>query len=147
MKIMITDKNSSPSNELLVNLHESGRNEERKVTRSHKETWAAPSTTEKVQTPVILTPKASLLTKKEPFLRMRESGQLFMLIHDMEEIRRCRFPRWSQQSFDIMTRQPDGSRRWDSITMVLMKALAHKGARDSDDGYWLHLIHDGSTKK
>ena len=32
------------SNELLANLHESGRNEEGKVTRSQKETWAAPST-------------------------------------------------------------------------------------------------------
>ena len=30
---------------------------------------------------------------------------------------------------------------------VLMKAFAHKGARDFDDGYWLRLIHDGSTKK
>ena len=28
-----------------------------------------------------------------------------------------------------------------------MKAFAHKGARDFDDGNWLHLIHDGSTKK
>ena len=30
------------NNEMLANLHESGRNEEGKVTRSHKETWAAP---------------------------------------------------------------------------------------------------------
>ena len=34
------------SNELLEKLHESGRNEEGKVTRSHKETWAASSTRE-----------------------------------------------------------------------------------------------------
>ena len=34
------------SNELLANLHESGRNEEGKVTRRPKETWAAPSTKE-----------------------------------------------------------------------------------------------------
>ena len=28
-----------------------------------------------------------------------------------------------------------------------MKAFAQNGARDFDDGYWLRLIHDGSTKK
>ena len=28
-----------------------------------------------------------------------------------------------------------------------MKAFAHKGARDIDDGLWLRLIHDCSTKK
>ena len=28
-----------------------------------------------------------------------------------------------------------------------MKAFSHEGARDFDDGFWLHLIHDGSTKK
>ena len=50
------------SNELLVNLHESGRNEDRKVTRSHKETWAAPRTKETSANPVILTPGASLFT-------------------------------------------------------------------------------------
>ena len=30
---------------------------------------------------------------------------------------------------------------------VLMKAFAHKGARDFDDGLWLRLIHDGGSKK
>ena len=28
-----------------------------------------------------------------------------------------------------------------------MKAFAHKGAQDFDDGYWLRLIHEGSKKK
>ena len=51
------------SNELLANLHESGRNEE-KVTRSHKVTWAAPSTKETSANPVILTPRASLFTER-----------------------------------------------------------------------------------
>ena len=55
----------SSSNELLANLHESGRNEEGKVTRIRKETWAAPSAKEAGAGPVILTPrKASLLTKR-----------------------------------------------------------------------------------
>ena len=52
------------SNELLANIHESGRNEEGQVTRSHKETWAAPSTKEISAGPVILTPRASLFTKR-----------------------------------------------------------------------------------
>ena len=51
-------------NELLASLHESGRNEEGKVTRSHKETWIAPSTKETGADPVILTPRASLFTKR-----------------------------------------------------------------------------------
>ena len=59
-----------------------------------------------------------------------------MLIHDMEEIWRCQ-----------EERQPDGSRHWDSIEPLLMIAFAHEGARDSDDGFWLRLIHDGGTKK
>ena len=28
-----------------------------------------------------------------------------------------------------------------------MKAYAQEGARDFDDGYWLRLVHDGSTEK
>ena len=43
------------SSELLANLHELGRNEG-KVTRSHKQTWAAPSTKETSASPVIFTP-------------------------------------------------------------------------------------------
>ena len=49
--------------------------------------------------------------------------------------------------FDQEARQPDVSRNWDSIKPVLMRAFAHEGARDVDDGFWLRLIHDGSTKK
>ena len=44
-------------------------------------------------------------------------------------------------------RQRDGSKHWDSMKPVLMKAFAHKGARDFDDGYWLRLVHESSTKK
>ena len=44
-------------------------------------------------------------------------------------------------------RHSDGSRHWDSIKRVLTKAVAHDGARDFDDGFWLRLIHDGSTEK
>ena len=51
------------SSELPTNLHESGRNKE-KVTRSHKETRAAPSTKETCANLVILTPRASPFTKR-----------------------------------------------------------------------------------
>ena len=47
--------------------------------------------------------------------------------------------------YDQDERQPDGSRRWDSIKPVLMKLFAQKRARDFDDEYWSRLIHDGST--
>ena len=49
--------------------------------------------------------------------------------------------------FDQEERQTDGSRHWDSIKPVLMRAFAHQGARDFDDGFWLRLIQDGSTEK
>ena len=49
--------------------------------------------------------------------------------------------------FDQEERRHDGSRHWDSIKPVLMKAFAHEGAQDFDDGFCLRLIHDGSTKK
>ena len=49
--------------------------------------------------------------------------------------------------YDQDERQHDGSRHWDSVKPVLMKAFAQNGARDLDDGYWLGLNHDGSTKK
>ena len=68
----------------------------------------------------------------------------------MGEIWQCQFPRWSQQCFrhyDQDERQRGGSRHWDSIKPVLMRAFAHQGARDFDDGFWSRLIHDGSTKK
>ena len=68
----------------------------------------------------------------------------------MEEIWQCQFPRWSQQCFrhyDQDERQRGGSRHWDFIKPVLMRASAHQGARDFDDGFWLRLIHHGSTKK
>ena len=45
--------------------------------------------------------------------------------------------------FDQEERQTDGSRHWDSIKPVLMRASAHEGAQDSSD----NLIHKGSTKK
>ena len=54
-RFVITNKSSSPATKLLASLHESGRNEERKVTRSHEETWAAPRSKETSANPVILT--------------------------------------------------------------------------------------------
>ena len=47
------------SNELLASLPELGRNEERTVTRSPKETWTSSSTKETCEGPVILTPRAT----------------------------------------------------------------------------------------
>ena len=47
--------------------------------------------------------------------------------------------------YDQDERQRDGSRHWDSMKPVFMKAFAHKGARDFDDGYLLRLIHGGAV--
>ena len=43
--------------------------------------------------------------------------------------------------------RPDGSRHFDTFTPVLLRAFAQEGARDFDEGFWLHLIHEGSNKK
>ena len=49
--------------------------------------------------------------------------------------------------YDQDERQTDGSRHWDTIRPVLLKAFAQERARDFDEGCWLHLIHEGSNKK
>ena len=49
--------------------------------------------------------------------------------------------------YDQDERQTDGSRHWDTIRPVLLRAFAQQGARDFDEGFWLHLIHEGSNKK
>ena len=50
-----------------------------------------------------------------------------MLIHDMEEIWRCQFPRWSQQCFDIMTKRNDNLMVRDIGTLL--------------DQYWWKRLH------
>ena len=49
--------------------------------------------------------------------------------------------------YDQDERQTDGSRHWDTIKPVLLKAFAQDGARDFEEGFWLHLIHEGSNKE
>ena len=74
-----------------------------------------------------------------------------MLVHDMEETWQCQFLSWSQQCFDIMTKMNDNVTVRDVGTLLNQywwKRLHKKGAWDfDDDGYWLRLIHDGSTEK
>ena len=121
-----------------ANFYESGRNEEGKPTRSHKETWAAPSTKETSASSVILTPRVSpfttrtILTNEEKCLTIhahsRYGGDLAVSVSKL---------------VTMMLRHCDQDER----KPVLMKAFAHTGARDFDDGYWLRLIHDGSTSK
>ena len=69
-----------------------------------------------------------------------------MLIHDMEAIWECRFPKRSRQCYviDQDERQTDGSRHWDSIKSVLARKFACEGTRDfSDEDRFL----TGGTKK
>ena len=129
------------SKELLENLHESGRNDEGKVTRSHKETWAAPSTKETSADPVIFSPRASLFTKRT--IPTNEEKLITIHAHSRyEEIWQLQSPNWPLRQSDQDERQRDGSRHWDSVKLVLMTAFAHKGDRDFDDGYWLRPHHE-----
>ena len=40
--------------------------------------------------------------------------------------------------YDKDERQTDGSRHWDTIEQVLLKAFPQDGARDFEEGFWLH---------
>ena len=59
----------------------------------------------------------------------------------------CKFATTMLRHYDQDERQRDGSRHWDSVKPVLMKTFSYKGGRDLDDGYWIRLTHEGSTKK
>ena len=50
------------------------------------------------------------------------------------------------RDYDQDERQTDGSRHWDTIRRVLLKAFA-QGARDFDEAFWFHIIHEGSNRK
>ena len=69
-----------------------------------------------------------------------------MRIHQMEDLQ---YPRWLQKILrhhDQDERQTESARHWDTVRPVLVKAFAQE-ARDSDEGYWSLLIHEGSNKK
>ena len=91
---------------------------------------------------------ASLFSHKEPFLRPRGSGKLFLPIHRMEVCQQ-RFPKWLQE-WCVMTiqdeRQLDAALHWDTIGPVLLKAFAKTWAQDFSEKHWLRLIHQGGSK-
>ena len=67
-----------------------------------------------------------------------------MRIHQMEDIWQMQYQRWLQKvlrHYDQDERQTDGSRHWDTIRPVLLKAFAQEGAWDFDEGFQLQLIH------
>ena len=43
--------------------------------------------------------------------------------------------------------QDDGSYHWDTVRSVLLKAFAQNGTGEISDNQWIHLIHEGSSKK
>ena len=48
--------------------------------------------------------------------------------------------------YDQEERQTDGSRHWDNIKPILLRAFAREGSRDFDKGFRLHLKHEDSNK-
>ena len=131
------------SNELLANLHESGRNEEGKETRSHKETWAAPSTKETGADPVILTPRASQFTNRTIDTNEKKS----INIHAHSRYGGVLAVSVSKLATTMLRHYDLDERQRGDIGPVLVGAFARGGARGFDDGYWLRLIHECSTKK
>ena len=43
--------------------------------------------------------------------------------------------------------EQDGSYHWDTVRSVLLKAFATNEAEAFSDNYWIHLIHEGSSKR
>ena len=111
MKFMITNKSSGPA---MNCSSESGRNEEGKVTRSHKGTWAAPSTKETSADLVIFTPRAFLFTKRTiPTYEKkwtRYGGDLAVSVSKLATT--------MLRHYDQDEPQRDGSRHWDSMKPV-----------------------------
>ena len=145
MKFVITEKSSGPA----VNCQQTFTNqEERKSIQNHKETWAAPSTKETSARLVIFATRVSLFTKRT-IPTDEKSGQM---IHAHSRyggdlaVSVSKMVRTMLRHYDQDERQRDGSRHWDSIKPVWMKAFAHEGARDFD-GYWLHLRNGSNIAK
>ena len=72
-----------------------------------------------------------------------------MHIHQMEDTWQLQSPIWLPKmlrDYD-QDERPDGSRHWDTIRPVLLRAFAQESTRDFDEGFWSHLIHEGSNKK
>ena len=44
-------------------------------------------------------------------------------------------------------REQDGSYHWDTVRLVLLKAFAQKGAGTFSNNQWIHMIHEGSSRK
>ena len=77
-----------------------------------------------------------LIHRKNHSLRVRKNGKLFMLVHQVEDIWQCQFPRWSRQGFVILTKRNDKLMVQDigiQFKPVLMRAFAHEGAQDFSD--------------
>ena len=87
---------------------------------------------------------AQCTTQKEPYLRRKGSGQLFLPIHRThEDLFQQRFPQWSQDWCAIMTKKNDNLMQqfiWDTINPKLLRAFADRGARDFSGTDWLRPI-------
>ena len=110
-------KELRPGSELLASLQDPGRSAERKIIRSHKETWTSPSTRETCADPIILTPKVSLFTKRT----IPTNEKKWKVNHNH-------------------------SRNWGYLEVSVSK-MNRTMLRHFDDGFWLRLIHDDSIKK
>ena len=133
------------SNELLTELQGSGRSEsygERKGrTSSNKETCASPFSNPP--------PRATLYTQRTIPTHERKWKAIHAHAPDggYLAVGVSKMVTKMLRHYDQDERQTDGSRQWDTIRPKLVKAFAQEGARDFDEGFWLHLIHVGSNKK
>ena len=88
----------------------------------------------RMRTPSASLPAERLCSHKEPFLRPRGIGKLFLSFLRMEEL--CQ-----QRS------QSDAAVHWGTTRTVLLKASENHGARDFPDQQWLQFTREGTARQ
>ena len=71
----------------------------------------------------------------------------FTRMEDIWQLQNLKMVTKILRHYDLEERQTDGSRHWDTIRPILVRAFAQEGARDFVEKCWIMLIHEGSNKK
>ena len=90
-----------------------------------------------------------LCSRRLSFLRMKESGSLLTPTVHTEEICRYKSPTWLQRWYVITIKTNENKTDQISGThwSVLLKAFARHAAETFSDNDWIHLFHEGSSKR
>ena len=144
MNFMITRKSSGP----ITNCSQTFKDQEEVSSMKKKEEPQASRKLVRALSAFLLQ-KASLYTQRT--IPANERRRKVIHAHSPDggylAVAVCKMVIKMLRHYDQDERQTDGSRHWDTIRPVLLRACAQQGAREFDEGFWLHLIHEGSNKR